>query len=121
MLFADGEPSLVYGTMGGDGQPQTQAAVVTRVLDFGYDIQRAVEAPRWLYGRTWGAKSVALSLEASLGDETAARLAGMGHEVRVLPHWSDSFGHAQAIWIDRQQGVYWGAADPRGDGAAMGW
>ncbi len=121
MLFADGEPALVYGAMGGDGQPQTQLALITRMVDFGYDVQRAVEAPRWLYGRTWGARSVALSLEAGLGQEMASALAAMGHDVRVLPDWSDSFGHAQGIRIDRRQGVYWGAADPRSDGAALAW
>ena len=121
MLFADGRPVLVYGTMGGDGQPQTQTAVVNRIVDFGYDVQRAVESPRWLYGRTWGARTTALSLEEDMPPETAARLAAMGHEVRTVPAWSDSMGHAQAIWIDQSQGVYWAAADPRGDGAAAGW
>lgn len=121
MLFAGDDPFLVYGTMGGEGQPQTQAAVVTRVVDFGYDVQRAVEAPRWLYGRTWGAETVALSLEAALAAGTAEALGAMDHDVRVVPDWSDALGHAQAIQIDRDQGVYWAAADPRSDGAAAGW
>ena len=121
MLFAGDDPVLVYGTMGGEGQPQTQAAVVTRVVDFGYDVQRAVEAPRWLYGRTWGDQTVALTLEKSLAADTGQALAAMGHDVRVLPDWSDALGHAQAIRIDRDRGVYWAAADPRGDGAAAGW
>jgi gamma-glutamyltranspeptidase len=121
MLFKDGQPSLVYGTMGGEGQPQTQAMVATRVVDFGYDVQRAVEAPRWLYGRTWGAQSVALTLEEGLGADVAARLSSMGHDVRTVPTWSDTMGHAQAIQIDRDRGTFWGAADPRSDGAAAGW
>jgi gamma-glutamyltranspeptidase len=121
MLFKDGQPSLVYGAMGGEGQPQTQAMVATRVLDFGYDVQRAVEAPRWLYGRTWGAQSVALTLEESIGPDVAARLSSMGHDVRTVPAWSDTMGHAQAIQIDRDHGTLWGAADPRSDGAAAGW
>jgi oxamate amidohydrolase len=121
MLFEDGQPTLVYGTMGGEGQPQTQAAVVTRVVDFGFDVQRAIDAPRWLYGRTWGTESAALSLEADLGTEVADRLADLGHDVRVTPRWSDTMGHAQAIQIDRERGVYWAAADPRSDGAAAGW
>ncbi|MDP8923563.1 MAG: gamma-glutamyltransferase [Chloroflexota bacterium] len=121
MLFAGDEPVLVYGTMGGEGQPQTQAAVVTRVVDFGYDVQRAVEAPRWLFGRTWGAPTVALTLEESLAVDTAQPLSSLGHDVRVVPDRSDALGHAQAIRIDREQGVYWAAADPRSDGAAAGW
>jgi oxamate amidohydrolase len=54
MLFKGGKPFLVYGTMGGEGQPQTQAAVVTRIVDHQLSPQDAIEAPRWLYGRTWG-------------------------------------------------------------------
>jgi gamma-glutamyltranspeptidase/glutathione hydrolase len=121
LLGEDGQPALVYGTMGGEGQPQTQAAVVTRVLDFGHDVQRAVDAPRWLYGRTWGTQSAALSLEENLGPDVAERLAAMGHDVRIVPAWSDTMGHAQAIRIDRARGVIWAAADPRSDGAAAGW
>jgi gamma-glutamyltranspeptidase len=121
MLFADGRPSLVYGTMGGEGQPQTQAALVTRMLDFGYDVQRAIEAPRWLYGRTWGAATVALSLENDLPFATAEQLAMMGYDVRTVPAWSDTMGHAQAIQIDHATGVLRGGADPRSDGAAAGW
>ncbi len=121
MLFKDGQPILVYGTMGGEGQPQTQAAVVTRVLDFGYDVQRAVEAPRWLYGRTWGDPTLALSLEDGIPAEVGEALSRMGHDVRRVPAWSDTMGHAQAIQIDRERGVYWAAADPRSDGAAAGW
>lgn len=52
MLFKDGVPYLVYGSMGGEGQPQTHAAIVSRIVDFGYDVQQAIESPRWLMGRT---------------------------------------------------------------------
>ncbi len=121
MLFADGRPVLVYGAMGGEGQPQTQAAVVTRIVDFGHDVQRAVEAPRWLYGRTWGAESTALNVEESIGRETIADLVRMGHDVVSQPTLSDTMGHAQVIRIDREQGALWAAADPRSDGAAAGW
>jgi gamma-glutamyltranspeptidase len=121
MLLSDGKPSLVYGTMGGEGQPQTQAAIVTRVLDFGYDVQLAVDAPRWLYGRTWGTHSAALSLEEDIGLAAGEQLSSMGHDVRWVPAWSDTMGHAQAIQIDPERGVFWAAADPRGDGAAAGW
>lgn len=64
MLFKDGKPYLLYGTMGGEGQPQTQAAVVTRIVDFGMSPQDAIIGPRWLYGRTWGASSNDLKLES---------------------------------------------------------
>jgi gamma-glutamyltranspeptidase/glutathione hydrolase len=121
MLLDNGQPALVYGNMGGEGQPQSQAAVLTRVLDFGYDVQRAIEAPRWLYGRTWGSQSAALSVEEDIGPGVPEQLAALGHDVRVVPAWSDTMGHAQAIRIDRERGVLWAAADPRSDGAAAGW
>src|SRR5439155_25286964 len=63
MYLAGGRPRLVYGTMGGDGQPQTQAALVTRIVDRALGPQTAVEAPRWLFGRTWGEPLKTLRLE----------------------------------------------------------
>ena len=54
MLLRSGEPVAAFGSMGGEGQPQTHAALLTRLIDFEYDAQQAVEAPRWLMGRTWG-------------------------------------------------------------------
>lgn len=54
MMLKNGKPYLVYGTMGGEGLPQTQAAIATRVVDFGMTPQQAIDAPRWLYGCTWG-------------------------------------------------------------------
>ena len=64
MYLVGGRPRLVYGTMGGDGQPQTQAALVTRVVDRGLGPQSAIEAPRWLFGRTWGETSRGLRIES---------------------------------------------------------
>jgi oxamate amidohydrolase len=74
MMLQDGQPVLAYGTMGGEGQPQTQAALVTRRIHFGYDVQQAIEAPRWLMGRTWGTESSSLSLECRISDEVAREL-----------------------------------------------
>lgn len=121
MLLRDGEPWLVYGTMGGEGQPQTHAALVTRLVDFGYDVQQAIEAPRWLMGRTWGTESRDLSLEGRVADEVVRELVRRGQPVKMLPDWDDNMGHAQAIRIDREHGFLEGGADPRGDGAALGF
>jgi len=117
MLLRDGEPYLVYGSMGGDGQPQTQAALVTRVVDFGYDARRAVESPRWLFGRTWGEATQALSLEGRFTDPVSRELARRGHDVRVLGPWEETMGHAQLL-LRQEDGSWEGAADPRGDGSA---
>ncbi|HMN41855.1 MAG TPA: gamma-glutamyltransferase [Phycisphaerales bacterium] len=121
MLLRDGAPVLAYGTMGGEGQPQTQAALLTRLIDFGFDVQQAIEAPRWLMGRTWGTASSSLVLESRISDETIRELILRGHPVTVAPRWEGTVGHAQAIRIDRDNGFFEGGADPRGDGAAMGF
>ncbi len=120
MYLEGGRPRFVYGTMGGEGQPQTQAAVLTRRLDRGLGPQASVEAPRWLYGRTWGAPSRALNLEGRYGTDVATDLAARGHEVKMGGDWDDLFGHAQCIWLDPDGGLV-GGSDPRADGAALGY
>lgn len=119
MGLQDGKPSLLFGTMGGEGQPQSQVAMLTRIVDFGFDVQQAIEAPRWLYGRTWGEQSKSLKLEGRMADGTAEELTRRGHDVEMTENWSQKMGHAQAIWIDREQGVLHAGADPRGDGVAL--
>ncbi len=121
MLLRNGRPYLVYGTMGGEGQPQTQAAVVTRIADFGCTPQQAVEAPRWLYGRSWGEASSSLTLEGRFAPEVFEELARRGHDVRKAAEYADIMGHAGAILLDPQTGVMQGGADPRGDGLAAGY
>jgi gamma-glutamyltranspeptidase/glutathione hydrolase len=119
MYLVDERPRFVYGTMGGDGQPQTQAALVTRVIDRGLGPQAAVEAPRWLFGRTWGDVSRSLRLEARFAPGVADELRRRGHDVQVVEDWSDFMGHAQMIRLDADGLV--GGSDPRADGAALGW
>ncbi len=120
VLGEDGEPFAAIGTMGGEGQPQTQAAMMTRLVDFGYDVQQAIEAPRWLMGRTWGVESQDLWLEGRIPDPVAAELERRGQPVEMLSDWDDNAGHAQAIRI-HPDGFLEGGADPRGDGAALGY
>lgn len=118
MLLQDGKPYLVYGTMGGEGQPQTQAALVTRIVDFGLTPQEAIAAPRWLYGRTWGAASNDLKLEGRVSREVSEELRKRGHPIKVVEDYTDTMGHAGAILIDPKSGLLQGATDPRGDGLA---
>jgi gamma-glutamyltranspeptidase len=120
MATRDGDPYLVFGTMGGEGQPQTHAAMLTRLVDFGYDVQQAIEAPRWLMGRTWGAESQDLWLEGRIGEPVVRELERRGQPVKMLPSWDDNCGHAQAIRF-ADDGFLEGGADPRGDGAALGF
>jgi gamma-glutamyltranspeptidase len=107
---------MVYGTMGGDGQPQTQSAVFTRVVSFGMDPQSAVTAPRWLLGRTWGLPSDTLKLESRFDAAVARTLTAWGHEVEILQPFDEAVGHAGAI-LRHPNGVLEGGADPRSDGA----
>ncbi len=119
MYLEGGRPRFVHGTMGGEGQPQTQAALLTRVLHRGLGPQAAVEAPRWLYGRTWGTATRALSVEGRYPEELARDLAERGHEVQVGEEWDDLFGHAQCIWMDPAGAGLVGGSDPRApDGGA---
>ncbi len=113
--FADGR-TMVYGTMGGEGQPQTQAAVFSRYAMFGQALQQAVTAPRWLLGRTWGEDSTTLKLESRFDAALIDQLRQAGHAVELVPDFSATMGHAGAI-VRHASGVIEGAADPRSDGA----
>ncbi|MED4228384.1 gamma-glutamyltransferase [Neobacillus cucumis] len=121
MIFKENQPYLVYGTMGGEGQPQTQAALVTRILDYQFPIQTAIEAPRWLYGRTWGAESNSVKIEGRVANNIIESLQTRGHQVEVVDNFTDVMGHAGVIQIDPNSKVKFGGADPRGDGAALGF
>lgn len=121
MLFQGNQPHLVYGTMGGEGQPQTQAALVTRIIDYNYTVQAAIEAPRWLYGRTWGESSNNLKLEGRISNYVAEGLQEKGHDLEVVSDFNDVMGHSGAILIDPSSKVKFAGADPRGDGAALGY
>ncbi|SQA97300.1 Putative gamma-glutamyltransferase ywrD [Cedecea neteri] len=93
--LADGR-TLVYGSMGGDGQPQTQATIFTRYVLQGVDLQEAICAPRWLLGRTWGQVSDSLKLENRFSPDTVTALEALGHEVETVPAFSEIVGHAGA-------------------------
>ncbi|WP_248928385.1 gamma-glutamyltransferase [Paenibacillus hamazuiensis] len=120
MALREGKPYLLYGTQGGEGQPQTQTALLTRMVDYGMDPQTAINEPRWVWGRTWGDESQELRLESRIGEKVAARLAQAGHKVRMVGDYDGVVGHAQAILID-ESGFRIGGSDPRCDGAAIGW
>lgn len=112
--------TLVYGTMGGDGQPQTQAALFARHVWQGIEPQAAVTAPRWLLGRTWGNPSSSLKLEGRFDPATAARLGEVGHEVEVVADYDEMMGHAGLI-VRSSDGVLAGGVDPRGNGSVAGF
>ncbi len=107
---------MVYGTMGGEGQPQTQAAVFTRYIHHGCGLQAAIAAPRWLLGRSWGSPSATLKLEARVPGHLFEALRAAGHDAELVPEFSSIMGHAGALVL-HPDGVIEGAFDPRSDGA----
>ena len=106
---------IVYGTMGGDGQPQTQATVFTRHVVFGQSLPQAIDAPRWLLGRTWGEASDTLRLEARISQQVINELLQRGHAVEMVGDYDELMGHAGAA-VRYANGTLRGAADPRSDG-----
>lgn len=111
---------MAYGTMGGDGQPQTQGALFTRHVMYGEPLASALDRPRWLLGRTWGSPQTKLRMESRFDGNLIDALAAAGHEIDVLSEpYSDVMGHAGAA-ILHPDGSCEGAHDPRADGGAAG-
>ena len=110
---------MAYGTMGGDGQPQFQAAIFARHVLFGRDLQESVSAPRWLVGRTWGDDAADLRIETRFDRRLVAALREAGHAVQPAGPWAEFMGHAGAV-VRHDDGRMEGATDPRSDGAALG-
>jgi gamma-glutamyltranspeptidase len=117
--FDDGR-SMVYGTMGGEGQPQTQAALFARYAWGGHNIRSAVAAPRWLLGRTWAEQSTTLKIESRYAQSTIARLQALGHPVEVVADFDERMGHAGAL-VRHPAGWIEGGEDPRSDGCVAAW
>ncbi|MBO0759384.1 MAG: gamma-glutamyltransferase, partial [Bradyrhizobiaceae bacterium] len=89
---------MAYGTMGGDGQPQTHAAVFTRHVLYRQPLEEAIDRPRWVLGRTWGAPRANLRVEPRFEDRVIKRLVEAGHDVEVLHEpYADAMGHAGAV------------------------
>jgi oxamate amidohydrolase len=111
---------IAYGTMGGDGQPQSQAAVFTRYVTFRQPLERALDAPRWLLGRTWGSDHTNLRMESRFDGNLVDRLLSAGHDVAMLEEpYSDTMGHSGAVVL-HPDGTLEGGHDPRADGGAAG-
>lgn len=111
---------MVYGTMGGEGQPQTQSAIFSRYAMFGVPLQEAITRPRWLLGKMWGEETTTLKLECRYDPALVDRMRKAGHDVEILPDFSVSMGHAGAV-VRHANGSFEGATDPRSDGAAAGF
>jgi gamma-glutamyltranspeptidase len=141
MVLRNGLPYMALGSMGGDAQPQIHVQLLSAIIDFGLNAQKAINAPRWRSGRfrvkgkeqgmLQGQRGVEEYMDRTIAEVVLLErrfLSGVplqldlyGHRVFVEGPWEDGMGHAQAIMIDPQTHIFAGAADPRCDGLALGW
>lgn len=105
---------MSFGVMGGDYQAMGHMQFLTRMFDYGCDIQEAMDLPRFMPDPDNGE----VEMEWTVPEPMRAELAGMGHRI-VRP--SKPIGGSQAVWIDHENGVLTGGSDPRKDGAAIGY
>lgn len=143
MVLRDGTPFMAVGTMGGDAQPQIHVQLLSAILDFGFNVQQAISAPRWRSGRMRinplsgkqdiisGQRDVDGHLDRNMVEMVMMEnrfpegvpyvLDVLGHRTSIVGPWDDGMGHAQAIRIYSTGNYFEGAADPRCDGLALGW
>src|SRR5258708_37199448 len=103
------------GIMGAFNQAQAHAQFVANIVDYGMDVQQALEAGRFTKATFAGAD---VSIEALVPETVRGELATLGHEVTLVPPRTGTFGHGQAVMSDGA-GVHYGASEPRHDGAAI--
>jgi len=112
----------VFGCMGADGQPQIQLQAYVAMIDFGLNVQQAIESPRWLSGRfALGEPRDLLNIEGRYAPSTLHELERRGHVLNRWGAWNELAGHAHGISIDPVSGTRAGGSDPRSDGAAIGY
>ena len=112
MATRDGKPAMCFGVMGEHYQPMGQTWLLTNALEYGMDIQQALEFPpvRPYMGE--------VEVERRVTGPMRERLSALGHKPTEVPR---PLGGGQAIGIDRDRGVLIGGSDPRKDGAALGY
>jgi gamma-glutamyltranspeptidase / glutathione hydrolase len=127
MIMKDGNVFAPYGTPGNDVQPQAMVQFVVDIVDFGMDVQAAVEAPRvatFSYPRSSHPHPYSpglLNAEARIPREVLAELERRGHMVEAWPEWEPRAGSLCAILMDHARGMRTGGADPRRLAYAIGW
>jgi gamma-glutamyltranspeptidase / glutathione hydrolase len=115
-LFRGDDLFLVIGTPGSFGILETTPQMIANVLDHGFSIQAAIEAPRF---RTY--EGTTLEVEARIPEPVRDDLQQRGHAIRLIDDWSYLVGGGHGIMVDPDTGVLMGGADPRRDGYALGW
>jgi gamma-glutamyltranspeptidase / glutathione hydrolase len=115
-IWRDGHLVSALGTPGSWGIQQTTTQFMTNYLDYGMNIQGAIEAPRFRFGEP----GKQIRIESRVSPEVRAGLTARGHELDVLPTFSPIVGGAQGITVDPESGAFMGGADPRRDGYVIG-
>jgi len=120
MVTRGTEPVMGLANMGGDGQAMFHAQILTNALDFGMEIQEAIERPRYMFGKLQpGDAADAVRLEGRVRADVRETLSRRGHNIVPVSDWFTQVGHAHAVTLT--DGTLRGGADPRGDGAAVGY
>jgi gamma-glutamyltranspeptidase/glutathione hydrolase len=104
-----------FGIMGGFNQAQAHAQFVVDIVDYGLDIQEALEVPR-VNKLTFAGCDI--NVEAQVPEDVRRTLTARGHLLQVIPPRTDTFGYGQAV-MSTGTGVHFGASDPRHDGEAV--
>jgi gamma-glutamyltranspeptidase/glutathione hydrolase len=125
LVMKDGQPYAILGSPGGDDQVMRTMQTLINVIDFGMNIQEAIESPRWS-SRSFPASPFPhtmypgdMSVESRIPEATQTALAARGHKLRVAPPWS--IGSNAGVIIDGKTGVLSAGADPRVDAYAWAW
>lgn len=114
MVVKDGRAVMPFGVMGGAYQSTGHMQFLSRMFDFGLDIQQAMDAPRFFPDPATGVVDVERSLPAEIVEGLQAK----GHKTTVPVR---PIGGSQAIWVDWEEGVLTGGSEPRKDGCAIGY
>lgn len=116
MVFKDNQFLISFGVMGGDMQPQGHVQFLANLIDFGMNLQEAVDAPRVRHF-----KEREVYIEDGISEKTIAALSRKGHKILTDLPEVNQVGGGQAIYFDRDQNVLLGASDRRKDGCAIGY
>ena len=116
----DERPLFGFATMGGNGQAMFHTQVLSNLIDYGMDMQEAIERPRFLIGAFLPDDPAdAIYVESRVGARVLNGLARKGHPIKVGSEFLNRVGHAHGIAF--ADGTLTGGADPRGDGVALGF
>jgi gamma-glutamyltranspeptidase/glutathione hydrolase len=111
-----GDVHIGFGIMGGANQPLAHAQFVSNLVDYGMNLQAALEAPRFTKRTSTGCD---VSIEVRVPASTLQQLSERGHHIAIRREYTQEMGRGQAILHDSKTGTNYAASDPRADGAAM--